>query len=116
MGLDMNLLSKKSLDSKETKEIFYWRKHNALHNWFSDLYRSKGGEGEFNCVEVEITSADLDKLEKDLTEGNLIPVAGFFFGSTDYAPKENLERDLEAVKLAREAISNGEVVVYDSWW
>lgn len=95
-------------------EIMYWRKHPNLHGWMQDLYFEKGGEAEmFNCSPVELTSEDLDKLE-EVIKGNGLPhTEGFFFGSSD---DEVNPKDLEFIKLARQAIQEGERVFYDSWW
>jgi hypothetical protein len=78
------------------------------------LWRQRGGEGEFNCVGVELTSDDLDRLERDVKTGALPPTTGFFFGSPsdDYYREE----DLAFIRKAREAIADGEVVEYSSWW
>lgn len=95
-------------------EIMYWRKHPNLHGWMQDLYYEKGGEAEsFNCVPVELTSEDLDRLEKDILENRLPHTDGFFFGESRSGINE---KDLEFIKLSREAIAEGERVFYDSWW
>ena len=95
MGLDQYLNAKNPnrLSGEAVKEIYYWRKQHDLHDWMEALYRTKGGvEESFNCVPVELTLQDLDELE------------------------EILKRDLEAITLAREAISDGFIVNYDCWW
>ena len=95
-------------------EIMYWRKHPDLHGWMEKLYYEKGGDSDsFNCVLVEITLEDLDRLEKDITEDNLPFTDGFFFGSSDKGPNE---KDVAFIQAAREAIAEGDRVFYDSWW
>jgi hypothetical protein len=98
----------------ESKELAYWRKHPNLQGWMEKLYRAKGGEGEFNCVSVELSEEDLDSLEKAITEQQLPSTQGFFFGgeSDDYYK----EHDLKFVSEARDAINEGYTVVYSSWW
>lgn len=95
-------------------ELAYWRKHPNLQGWMENLWNSKGGEGEFNCVDVELTDADLDWLEADI-EGNELPeTKGFFFGEDGDAYYK--KGDLEFIKHAREHISLGYKIVYTSWW
>lgn len=117
MGLDMWFLTRPK--EPKTEEVFYWRKHNALHNWFTEYAIRHGivdNAGNFNCVEVPLTPELLDDLEHDIREGNLKPTGGFFFGDTDYDPKEEMEHDLEAIEKARKRIENGDEVFYTSWW
>ena len=98
------------------EQISYWRKFNALHGWMEDLYRLKGGvKADFNCTTVRLTANDLDRLEMDTGNNKLIPVNGFFFGAQEIYP-EDLESVADFVKLARQAISDGKAVFYDSWW
>jgi hypothetical protein len=98
------------------KQIFYWRKFNALHGWMEDLYRLKGGAKEdFNCTTVRLTANDLDRLEMDTGNNKLVPRNGFFFGSQEIYP-EDLESVADFIKLSRQAIAEGKAVFYDSWW
>lgn len=112
----MNLYKKKGGREKEVEDLHYWRKHNALHRWFENLYRKKGGIEEFNCESVELTIEDLDMLQFDIETKALKPKEGFFFGSIDYDPSERMEDDLDAIKKARQAIADGFIVEYNSWW
>lgn len=96
-------------------EIAYWRKHNALHGWMERLYREKGGEDEFNCIDLLLTSEDLDRLEKDIKESKLYPVEGFFFGG-DYDPATENSKDIAFIRKAREELEEGNEVYYTSWW
>ena len=99
---------------EDSRELAYWRKHPNLQGWMEDLYHEKGGEEEFNCVDLELTLDDLDALEESLDEEALPETAGFFFGtdsSDHYA-----EADREFIVQARAAIKQGYTVVYSSWW
>ena len=99
---------------EDSMELAYWRKHPNLQGWMRDLYYEKGGEEEFNCVDLELTLEDLDALEESLDEEALPETAGFFFGtdsSDHYA-----EQDREFIVQARAAIKQGYTVVYSSWW
>lgn len=95
-------------------EVAYWRKHPNLQGWMEDLWREKGGEGEFNCVDVELTAADLEKLEYDLRFDQLPPTEGFFFGGD--SDDHYREADQEFIRGARQYLSDGYKIVYTSWW
>ena len=103
-----------SVSYEEEHEVAYWRKHPNLQGWMEQLWREKGGEGEFNCVDVELTLEDLDALERTLDGEALPETQGFFFGqnSDDYYA----ERDREFILAARNNIRDGYKVVYTSWW
>jgi hypothetical protein len=108
--------TKSYVNDKMTKplEIAYWRKHPTLHGWFDALYRSKGGEGDFNGDELELTFEDLDLLEEAVTVHGLPHTEGFFFGdpSDDYYR----EADLKFIKAARTHLFLGLKVFYNSSW
>lgn len=95
-------------------ELACWRKHPNLQGWMENLHYRKGGEGEFNCVDLVLTLQDLDELEEAIDEDCLPETQGFFFGgdSDDYYRKQ----DREFIEHARDAIKNGYTVVYSSWW
>ena len=102
-------------DENKPVELFYWRKHHDLHGWMKNLYESKGGDHEFNCIPVRLTLEDLASLEQDLMANKLPTTIGFFFG--DNPPDdESFKEDIEFISLAREAIEAGDAVYYDSWW
>ena len=103
-----------SVSYEQEIEISYWRKHPNLQGWMEELWRSKGNEGEFNCVDVELTLEDLDALEQTLDGKALPETQGFFFGdnSDDYYSWQ----DREFIREARERLANGYKVVYTSWW
>lgn len=116
MGLDMYGMATRG---EETSRFAYWRKHNALHGWMERLYRERGGQDEFNCVELYLTPEDLDRLEADVKARRLEPTAGFFFGSTNYTEadwSESGRQDLAFIAEARRHIAEGASVFYYSWW
>ena len=98
----------------DTIDLAEWRKHPNLQGWMENLWYEKGGEGEFNCVELEITLNDLNALEATLDEEELPETAGFFFGGN--ADDHYAEADREFIVQARAAIKQGYTVVYSSWW
>lgn len=120
MGLDMYAFTQKAkpqtpvdFEPDTPTELHYWRKHPNLHGWMEALYFEKGGQQSFNCVPVELTIEDLDRLEADLSLSNLPQTEGFFFGQTQ---GDELDDDLTFIAKARAAIANGLTVYYDSWW
>lgn len=127
MGLDMYAFSIFDPEQKqptvdcnltidtERREVYYWRKFNALHGWMEKLYRTKGGDKEFNCTTVELDQGDLDKLIVDSTMGKLQPTAGFFFGSMEIYP-EDIESIKDFYTKACNEIAEGSRVYYYSWW
>lgn len=91
MGLDMYLVKNEDF----SQEIAYWRKANAIHNWFVSNVQN----GEDDCGYYEVSKDKLEELMQlcitvgvsDSITGNnysamkdLPTTNGFFFGSTDY--------------------------------
>lgn len=129
MGLDMNVykvhpgnlvdpdqqvnLEFKDIEEGSIIEIAYWRKFHQLHGWMEKLYRQKGG-GDFNCDSVRLMPADLLQLALD-AESGLADTAGFFFGTGEWDDDRKNEV-LDFCVLANQAITDGYVVFYDSWW
>lgn len=84
--------------------VMYWRKANAIHEWFVD-YSGR----EDDCSEIEVDGQSLIDL-RDLCQEvladhekapELLPTQdGFFFGSTEYDEYyfETLQRTVEALK------------------
>lgn len=69
--------------------VGYWRKQNAIHNWFVQNCQN----GDDDCQEVYVSREQLEELREvcrkvladNSLAGTLLPTAeGFFFGSTDY--------------------------------
>lgn len=123
MGLDMYAYKTMAKPEKEVdfnttnfdeQEIHYWRKHPNLHGWMEELYYRKGGEAEsFNCVNVQLTEFDLEILEGDIKNNTLPNTSGFFYGNSDGS---EIEDDLNFVSDAKQALSEGYVIYYTSWW
>ncbi len=109
----------------EPREIAYWRKHPNLQGWMEQLWKEKGcpggdsGQEEtwgsgFNGIELELTWADIDRLEQAIRDGQLPATQGFFFGS----PSDDLYRaqDLKFCRNARAELFLGLKVFYNSSW
>lgn len=103
------------LEDVEVTHLAQWRKFNQLHGWMEDLYRSKGGEKEFNCVAVRLMPEDLDNLAEWLLVEDKTSRPGFFFGTGDIYP-EDITTTQKFVQDAHSAIAEGQAVLYDSWW
>ncbi len=96
-------------------EIAYWRKFHHLHGWMERLYHSKGGANpQFNCDTVRLMPADVLQLALDASTG-LEATGGFFFGSMEW-DEEAKDEVMAFCKKANDAINDGKVVFYDSWW
>jgi hypothetical protein len=100
----------------EPQEIAYWRKHPNLHGWMQKLYEAKGGSGDFNGDELELTWEEIDMLEHDIKKGHLakLGTTGFFFGRpTDHHYQE---QDLKFCQDAKAELFLGSKVFYNSSW
>jgi hypothetical protein len=69
------------------EEMIYWRKANAIHNWFVENCQ----EGVDNCQEVYVSREQLEELVsiceqvvKTKDTSLLETKSGFFFGGTEY--------------------------------
>jgi len=123
MGLDQYAYSvdpgmvEGSVDFKvpdgSARQIAYWRKHPDLQGWMQELYLAKGGQEEFNCVNVRLEPEDLDALEEAVREGDLPRTVGFFFGEST---PDDQDDDLRFIRDARAELAEGRVVYYTSWW
>ena len=108
MGLDQYAFAKKG---EERIELAYWRKHANLHGWMANLYDERGGEKEFNCVELPLDEYDLNALEENYK--NLAAATGFFWGTSH---PEDDDDTIAFIQKAKEYIKDGYEIVYDSWW
>lgn len=99
-------------------EIFYWRKHPSLQGWMTGLYLKKGGkEIQWGSMtgSVLLTRADLLRLRKDISSGNLPHTEGFFFG-VDSNDDEERNIDLAFVRAALKELKKGKKILYTCWW
>ena len=123
MGLDQYAKVVKREYNNETltetitkTEICYWRKHNALHGWMENLYESKGGDGEFNCVNLNLTSEDLKELEEDVVDKDLPETKGFFFGEDTRECDHQKLQTLKFLSKAKKALNEGNEIEYSAWY
>ena len=123
MGLDQYAYKVKRDYNYEEKtetitkvEIAYWRKHNALEGYMCDLFRSKGGDGEFNCRTLPLNNDDLNELEETINKKELPETEGFFFGNDTSQDEECNAQDKQFIDDARKALYDGWEIEYTSWW
>ena len=135
MGLDMYAYARppRKRNSEDDVQIAEWRKHNRLQGWMQQLWESKGcpntnEDGDFNCVELQLTEEDINALEDDILTMTMPESNGFFWGSdsffwtdedgNDYPENSYyyLERDLEFVTEARKMLDKGYRVFYSCWY
>jgi hypothetical protein len=107
--------------SEITERVGYWRKANAIHNWFVQNVQ----EGKDECNEHYVSFEQLSELKslcqkilkiKDikLIEEKLPPTEGFFFGSTEI--DENYFADLvETIQIIESLDSNSSYYYKSSW-
>lgn len=135
MGLDMYAYARppRKRNSDDDIQIGEWRKHNRLQGWMQQLWESKGcpnadEDGNFNCVELQLTRADLYEL-KDAIDNFCLPESnGFFWGSDSYFwTDENDEpfpdneywyksSDLAFIEEAHKMLDKKHRIFYSCWY
>lgn len=93
--------------------IAYWRKANAIHQWFISHCANDVDE----CQDINVSIKDLHELKDtcekilnapkdiDLMKRLLPPQDGFFFGGTDLDDADTLNSYLEDVKYTNNILS-----------
>ena len=119
-----NLPPIQSVSRKTYFEVGYWRKANAIHNWFVN----NCGDGEDTCQQMYIS---LEKLEELLDackqvskDHGLAPVllptqSGFFFGSTEYDDWyfDKIEDTIKIIEPVIEFLKNiKDKCKSNDWW
>jgi hypothetical protein len=111
-----------SFTVKIAEQDFYWRKHSRLQDFMEELFVAKTGRPatELNCYDMELTMADINKLEGAWHNGYEENVCdgGFFYGHQFQGEQVQVyrEEDLEFIYAAREALAEGQKVIYHCWW
>ena len=103
-------------------EVAYWRKFNALHGWFVKNCQN----GVDDCGYYEVTKEDLEKLllvleyvEQNRDPDPLLPVSGFFFGSTEISDWywEDVKNTIPKIKEILETTDfQKNMLAYHSSW
>lgn len=93
--------------------IAYWRKANAIHEWFVEHC----GDDVDECQDIDVSLDDLRELKDicerilqapndiNLMESLLPPQDGFFFGGTDLNDEGTLNAYLEDVRYTNDMLS-----------
>lgn len=108
-----------------SKNVGYWRKANAIHQWFVDHVQ----DGIDDCdYHREVTKEDLEELldvchevlcDPDLAEELLPTQSGFFFGGTEYDEYyiEDLKNTIKIIdRVLDETDFETEMIYYRSSW
>ena len=107
---------------------YEWRKHARLQVFMRNLHREKNPdahEGSFglgfnNESSLELTTEDLEKLEKAIKEDYFDCFAddGYFWGQQfqEESAKEYKDQDKNFVKWARQELKDGNKVFYSCSW
>lgn len=109
--------------SKVVEEVAYWRKANAIHQWFVDNCQEGIDECQKARVSIEKLNALLDvviEVLNDFTKAEkLLPVQeGFFFGATEYDEwyMEDLKYTKETLTEILATASDTDDFYYQSSW
>ena len=103
-------------------EIGYWRKANAIHNWFVQNVQ----DGEDDCKKYFVNREELEKLkglcqqvlaDNSLAEELLPPISGFFFGNTEIDEYyiDDLQKTVAIIDKALALPNNWEFEYQSSW-
>ena len=126
----------KKEDKYQMAGPFEWRKHARLQEFMNTLYmernklKSKWEQDKINDSEyvwnpiswdkIELLEDDIDKLEDAINNGysGYFCDGGFFWGHEMQESQAEYykEKDLEFVEFAREALADGETVIYECSW
>lgn len=104
-------------------KVGYWRKANAIHDWFVQNCQN----GEDDCRESYVSIEQLEELRKickmvlenhALASEYLPTTSGFFFGSTDYDEWyfQDLQSTVEIIDNALSKVSDDWTFSYQSSW
>jgi len=118
MGLDMYLYE------KQVHEVAYWRKANAIHNWFITNFATVD-----DCTPISLEKQDLYVLRElcikvldvhtvDYAQEMLPPTEGFFFGGTEVDEWywQNLEETVELLNKALAESVDDAMFEYQASW
>lgn len=111
--------------SKIIYEAAYWRKVNAIHNWFINNVQSEEDDCGLYTVSVEKLQelknlCDIVRKNPDRAEELLPTISGFFFGSTEYDEYyfnqlEYTSERLDAIISLLQQFPSLTVSYYSSW-
>lgn len=126
----------KKVDEYQMAGPFEWRKHARLQEFMNQLYMKRNniehkwesdelsdGETVWNPVSwstIELSEENIDELEKAVNNhySGYFCDGGFFWGHEIQESQAEYykDKDLEFVEFAREALADGETVIYECSW
>ena len=118
MGLDMYLYQ------KETHEVAYWRKANAIHGWIINNTDAVDNGTPIHLskrllIQLRDTCAEVLKVgTTDYAEELLPPTSGFFFGSTEVDEWywDNIKETVtKLTEIIDQSVEDQEFEYYASW-
>jgi hypothetical protein len=112
------------LYEKQVHEVAYWRKANAIHNWFITNHSDID-----DCKPIELNKQDLYDLRElcikvldvhttDYAEEMLPPASGFFFGSTEIDEWywQNIKETIDLLNKAIDCSTDDAMFEYQASW
>lgn len=120
MGLDMMLNAKGK--HRAYYEAMYWRKVNAIHQWFVENVQDNADDCEEYPVSREQLTTLLELCELVANNpneaSNVLPTQeGFFFGGTEYDEWyfDNIKRTVEELRALLNDVEVDTFVYQSSW-
>ena len=109
--------------SEVVEEVMYWRKANAIHQWFVNNIQNGHDDCGSYYVELDDLKRLLDEVNQVLADPSVAPdilptTSGFFFGSTEYGDwymedMKNTQKALKRIlKEHEKAVAEG-MPIYD---
>ena len=127
----------KKVDEYQMAGPFEWRKHARLQEFMNTLYMERNklnnkweqsepdsdGQVWYNPISwnsIELKEKDINRLEEAIKNGysDYFCEGGFYWGHEFQEEQRDYykEKDLEFVEFAKEALADGETVVYECSW
>ena len=123
-AVNVDVLPRKELPSVEVNVgVAYWRKANAIHQWFVDNCQ----DGTDDCRPAYVSREQLEELlnlakqvkaDPSLASELLPTSSGFFFGSTEYDEyyMQDIDNTIEQLEQVLTTTSNDWYFEYQSSW
>ena len=123
-AVNVDVLPRKELPSLEVNVgVAYWRKANAIHQWFVDNCQ----DGTDDCRPAYVSREQLEELlnlakqvkaDPSLASELLPTSSGFFFGSTEYDEyyMQDIDNTIEQLEQVLTTTSNDWYFEYQSSW
>ena len=123
-AVNVDVLPRKELPSVEVNVgVAYWRKANAIHQWFVDNCQ----DGTDDCRPAYVSREQLEELlnlakqvkaDPSLASELLPTSSGFFFGSTEYDEyyMQDIDNTIEQLEQVLTTTNNDWYFEYQSSW